>query len=268
MSIIHVCQCLKGQVRGWTRLCSVVPTGRTRDNRPKPVHRKSHFSRRKNFFTRSGDRAQEQISRRGCGVSLIRDTQELHERVPVPCAPEGHCSSRQAGSAVPPGSLSSRTRSGRRDCGCDYSSQRAARRPGAAGRRRRPWVPCARSVGGMRLSVAAAISHGRVYRRFGLSPRSRLDLLRNLVTALVRHERIETPWARADEMRGYAERVSGGTAPGRAGVGGRPRHPDPPPPSSPAASLLTRRLLPPYSSSTTPSGATRTSAPCAWRISG
>ncbi|NXM61964.1 RM17 protein, partial [Illadopsis cleaveri] len=60
----------------------------------------------------------------------------------------------------------------------------------------------------MRLSVAAAISHGRVYRRFGLSPRSRLDLLRNLVTALVRHERIETPWARADEMRGYAEPTS------------------------------------------------------------
>ncbi|NWW85232.1 RM17 protein, partial [Rhynochetos jubatus] len=58
----------------------------------------------------------------------------------------------------------------------------------------------------MRLSVAAAISHGRVHRRFGLSPRSRLDLLRNLVTALVRHERIEAPWARADEMRGYAER--------------------------------------------------------------
>ncbi|NWR60879.1 RM17 protein, partial [Bucorvus abyssinicus] len=59
----------------------------------------------------------------------------------------------------------------------------------------------------MRLTVAAAISHGRVYRRFGLGPRSRLDLLRNLVTALVRHERIETPWARADEMRGYAERL-------------------------------------------------------------
>ncbi|NWI28962.1 RM17 protein, partial [Sula dactylatra] len=45
----------------------------------------------------------------------------------------------------------------------------------------------------MRLSVAAAISHGRVHRRFGLGPRSRLDLLRNLVTALVRHERIEAP---------------------------------------------------------------------------
>ncbi|KAM6364104.1 large ribosomal subunit protein bL17m [Pluvialis apricaria] len=59
----------------------------------------------------------------------------------------------------------------------------------------------------MRLSVAAAISHGRVYRRLGLGPSSRLDLLRNLVTALVRHERIETPWARADEMRGYAEKL-------------------------------------------------------------
>ncbi|KFV65613.1 hypothetical protein N307_02201, partial [Dryobates pubescens] len=59
----------------------------------------------------------------------------------------------------------------------------------------------------MRLSVAAAISHGRVYRKFGLGPRSRLDMLRNLVTALVRHERIEAPWARADEMRGYAERL-------------------------------------------------------------
>ncbi|NXH16650.1 RM17 protein, partial [Bucco capensis] len=59
----------------------------------------------------------------------------------------------------------------------------------------------------MRLSVAVAISHGRVYRKLGLGPRSRLDLLRNLVTALVRHERIEAPWARADEMQGYAERL-------------------------------------------------------------
>ncbi|XP_040435934.1 39S ribosomal protein L17, mitochondrial isoform X1 [Falco naumanni] len=86
----------------------------------------------------------------------------------------------------------------------------------------------------MRLSAAAAISHGRVYRKFGLGPRSRLDLLRNLVTALVRHERIEAPWARADEMRGYAERVSGrdGTGEGR---GGRPRGPDVTPFLLPAA---------------------------------
>uniref|UniRef100_A0A8D0HJF9 Large ribosomal subunit protein bL17m n=1 Tax=Sphenodon punctatus TaxID=8508 RepID=A0A8D0HJF9_SPHPU len=59
----------------------------------------------------------------------------------------------------------------------------------------------------MRLSLAAWISHGRVHRRFGLGPRSRLDLLRNLVTGLVRHERIEAPWARADEMQFYAERL-------------------------------------------------------------
>ncbi|XP_027720597.1 39S ribosomal protein L17, mitochondrial isoform X1 [Vombatus ursinus] len=59
----------------------------------------------------------------------------------------------------------------------------------------------------MRLSVVAAISHGRVYRRLGLGPESRIHLLRNLLTGLVRHERIEAPWARVDEMRGYAERL-------------------------------------------------------------
>ncbi|XP_037696993.1 39S ribosomal protein L17, mitochondrial isoform X2 [Choloepus didactylus] len=58
----------------------------------------------------------------------------------------------------------------------------------------------------MRLSVAAAISHGRVFRRLGLGPESRIHLLRNLLTGLVRHERIEAPWARLDEMRGYAEK--------------------------------------------------------------
>ncbi|KAI2558508.1 MRPL17 isoform 2, partial [Pan troglodytes] len=58
----------------------------------------------------------------------------------------------------------------------------------------------------MRLSVAAAISHGRVFRRMGLGPESRIHLLRNLLTGLVRHERIEAPWARVDEMRGYAEK--------------------------------------------------------------
>ncbi|XP_011809731.1 PREDICTED: 39S ribosomal protein L17, mitochondrial isoform X2 [Colobus angolensis palliatus] len=58
----------------------------------------------------------------------------------------------------------------------------------------------------MRLSVAAAISHGRVFRRMGLGPESRIHLLRNLLTGLVRHERIEAPWARVDEVRGYAEK--------------------------------------------------------------
>lgn len=59
----------------------------------------------------------------------------------------------------------------------------------------------------MRLSLAATISHGRVYRRLGLGPESRIHLLRNLLTGLVRHERIEATWARVDEMRGYAEKV-------------------------------------------------------------
>lgn len=63
----------------------------------------------------------------------------------------------------------------------------------------------------MRLTAVLGISHGRLRRRLGLGPRSRLDMLRNLVTGLVRHERIETTRARADEMRFYAEKVSGGT---------------------------------------------------------
>ena len=63
----------------------------------------------------------------------------------------------------------------------------------------------------MRLSVAVAISHGRVFRRMGLGPESRIHMLRNLLTGLVRHERIEASWARVDEMRGYAEKVRGGT---------------------------------------------------------
>nr|XP_045001713.1 39S ribosomal protein L17, mitochondrial isoform X2 [Jaculus jaculus] len=59
----------------------------------------------------------------------------------------------------------------------------------------------------MRLSWAAAVSHGRVFRRLGLGPESRIHLLRNLLTGLVRHERIEASWARVDEMRGYAEKL-------------------------------------------------------------
>nr|AFM88700.1 39S ribosomal protein L17, mitochondrial precursor [Callorhinchus milii] len=59
----------------------------------------------------------------------------------------------------------------------------------------------------MRVSLCLWISHGRFGRRLGLGPASRLDMLRNLVTALVRHERIETTWARADEMKVYAEKL-------------------------------------------------------------
>ncbi|MBN3304517.1 RM17 protein, partial [Amia calva] len=59
----------------------------------------------------------------------------------------------------------------------------------------------------MRLSLPALISHGRVARRMGLGPESRINMLRNILTGLVRHERIETTWARADEVRVYAEKL-------------------------------------------------------------
>lgn len=72
----------------------------------------------------------------------------------------------------------------------------------------------------MRVSLAVAISHGRVYRRLGLGPESRIHLLRNLLTGLVRHERIEATWARVDEMRGYAEKVRAVLFTGGSGLGG------------------------------------------------
>ncbi|XP_060718071.1 39S ribosomal protein L17, mitochondrial [Tachysurus vachellii] len=59
----------------------------------------------------------------------------------------------------------------------------------------------------MRLSARALISHGRVARRMGLGPESRINMLRNILTGLVRHERIETTRARADEVRFYAEKL-------------------------------------------------------------
>ncbi len=60
----------------------------------------------------------------------------------------------------------------------------------------------------MRLTLQALISHGRVARRIGLGPESRINLLRNILTGLVRHERLETTRARADEVRFYAEKAS------------------------------------------------------------
>ncbi|XP_029958503.1 large ribosomal subunit protein bL17m [Salarias fasciatus] len=59
----------------------------------------------------------------------------------------------------------------------------------------------------MRLTLAMLISHGRVARKMGLGPQSRINMLRNILTGLVRHERIETTWARADEVRFYAEKL-------------------------------------------------------------
>uniref|UniRef100_A0A3Q3X4N2 Large ribosomal subunit protein bL17m n=1 Tax=Mola mola TaxID=94237 RepID=A0A3Q3X4N2_MOLML len=59
----------------------------------------------------------------------------------------------------------------------------------------------------MRLALQLLISHGRVARRMGLGPESRINMLRNILTGLVRHERIETTLARADEVRFYAEKL-------------------------------------------------------------
>ncbi|XP_056619106.1 39S ribosomal protein L17, mitochondrial [Triplophysa dalaica] len=59
----------------------------------------------------------------------------------------------------------------------------------------------------MRLTLRAFISHGRVARKMGLGPESRINILRNILTGLVRHERIETTKARADEVRFYAEKL-------------------------------------------------------------
>ncbi|XP_068616449.1 large ribosomal subunit protein bL17m [Brachionichthys hirsutus] len=59
----------------------------------------------------------------------------------------------------------------------------------------------------MRLTLQMLISHGRVARKIGLGPESRIHMLRNILTGLVRHERIETTSVRADEVRFYAEKL-------------------------------------------------------------
>ena len=61
--------------------------------------------------------------------------------------------------------------------------------------------------GKMRLTLQMLISHVRVARKMGLGPESRINMLRNMLTGLVRHERIETTQGRADEVRFYAEKV-------------------------------------------------------------
>lgn len=49
-----------------------------------------------------------------------------------------------------------------------------------------------------------------IYRRLKNSegPKGRIDKLRKTVTALIKFERLEMNYNRADEARGYAERVS------------------------------------------------------------
>ncbi|KAG7475735.1 39S ribosomal protein L17, mitochondrial [Solea senegalensis] len=59
----------------------------------------------------------------------------------------------------------------------------------------------------MRLTLHMLISHGRVARRMGMGPESRINMLRNILTGLVRHERVETTLGRADEVRFYAEKL-------------------------------------------------------------
>lgn len=60
----------------------------------------------------------------------------------------------------------------------------------------------------MRLTLQLLISHGRVARRIGLGPESRINILRNILTGLVRHERLELTTGRADEVQFYAEKVN------------------------------------------------------------
>lgn len=50
---------------------------RTRGNEYELKHRKLHLKIRKSFFSRKGDRVLEQVSRRGCGVSILGDNENL-----------------------------------------------------------------------------------------------------------------------------------------------------------------------------------------------
>ena len=56
------------------------------------------------------------------------------------------------------------------------------------------------------LKVAVRPRHRNIKNIDG--PEGRLDKLRKTVTALVKYERLEMNYNRADEARGYAERVS------------------------------------------------------------
>ncbi|XP_038065675.1 39S ribosomal protein L17, mitochondrial-like [Patiria miniata] len=49
--------------------------------------------------------------------------------------------------------------------------------------------------------------YGKVYRRMAGGPQQRLNLLRHFITALVKYERFEAPYAKAHETQKYAERL-------------------------------------------------------------
>jgi large subunit ribosomal protein L17 len=56
------------------------------------------------------------------------------------------------------------------------------------------------------LRIAVAPRHKQFKNPDG--PKGRLNKMRSTVTALIKYERIELLYPRADEARGYAERVS------------------------------------------------------------
>eukprot|EP00058_Branchiostoma_floridae_P020691 XP_002606181.1 hypothetical protein BRAFLDRAFT_115378 [Branchiostoma floridae] len=59
----------------------------------------------------------------------------------------------------------------------------------------------------MRLSLMLLITHGKRQRKLGGGKPQRLNILRRVVTGLVRHERIESTYAQCDEAKFYAERL-------------------------------------------------------------
>lgn len=93
----------------------------------KLVCRKFHLNRGKSFTAR--------LTRRSRGVCLLRNTQELHGRIPVPCAPGWSAWSREAGPGVLPRCLSNLTRSGILWLGLHFPACCAA--PGRCRERRR-----------------------------------------------------------------------------------------------------------------------------------
>ncbi|KAJ7406963.1 hypothetical protein WISP_129717 [Willisornis vidua] len=86
-NLINVYKNLKGACQEvGARICSVVPSLRTRSNGQKLMHRSIPLEHDKELYC-AGDRALEQIAQRGCGVSLTGDIVELSGQNPMQCAP-------------------------------------------------------------------------------------------------------------------------------------------------------------------------------------